>query len=637
MCGVAGYFNRVTGQPPERPVLENMITQLHHRGPDDYGYYIDGAIGLAHARLSIIDLAGGKQPIHNEDKSIWVVFNGEIFNYLELRSDLIAAGHRFYTESDTEVIVHAYEEYGEGFVDRLNGQFAIALWDGKTQQLYLYRDRIGIVPLFYTEISGGIVFASEVKSLLQHPDVSAEVNTRGLNQLFTFWACVPGESVFNNVKQVRPGDYLVVSRDRISVKTYWQWLPAPAGHYETGSDAEISEQISKLLEDAVRIRLRADVDVGSYLSGGLDSSILATIIKDLGISGLNTFSIGFSDRALDESSHQQVMADALGTRHSTIVCREHDIARNIEKTIWHAESPILRTAPVPMGLLSGLARSKDYRVVLTGEGADEVFGGYDLFKEGKIRHFWAKNPASRFRPLLLKRLYPYLELSRAQGISYLKKFFGIRMDDSEDPFFSHYTRWNTTEKIKDFMLADNKMDGAGIEADFRDSLPGELAGCNYFNKAQYVESRGLMAGYLLSSQGDRMLMMNSVEGRFPFLDHRVIEFANRLDPRQKMRVLNEKFILKQAFEKRLPPSITRRFKQPYRAPDIDSFYKDGKLCETADKYLNESAVKKAGLFDPPRVATLLRKAAAGRAKGYKDNMAFIGILTSQIWHEQFIA
>lgn len=637
MCGIAGFarFRGVSDQTPDQ--LRAMIGQLHHRGPDGAGFYSDAVVGLAHARLSIIDLAGGAQPIHNEDQTLQVIFNGEIFNYVELREELIAQGHRFYTHSDTEVIVHLYEQHGEGFVNRLNGQFAIALWDAPRRKLLLYRDRVGIAPLFYTLDGDRLVFASEVKAILPALTAKPRVNLQALDQLMTFWAPLSPHTLFEHVFELSPGCMAVFDAGGLRVSRYWDWqFPLTREDYD-GRDADtLAQQLRELLVDATRIRLRSDVPVGAYLSGGLDSSVLVAMIHHFSDARLRTFSIGFDEASLDESDFQQMMIRQVGAHHSRIQCSEADVAEHFYKTLWHTECPVLRTAPVPMRLLSGLVRSQDYKVVLTGEGSDEVLGGYDIFKETKIRQFWAVNRDSSFRPALLKKLYPYLDVSPGRAQSYLREFFGANLDEPNLLYFSHTPRWSTTARIKDFFADEVKthLRDNAIEL-LVNSLPADASGWHAFNRAQYIEAKTLMGGYLLSSQGDRMLMANSVEGRFPFLDHRVIEFANRLPPKLKMKGLNEKYLLKKAMGEFLPPEIVNRHKQPYRAPDIPAFFSD-KTPEYVETLLGEDALRRAGLFDPKRVQMLVKKIRAGRAIGAKDNMALVGILSTQVWHHQFM-
>ena len=406
MCGIAGILTNSSQNPPERAELAAMIATLHHRGPDGTGQLIDGAIGLAHARLSIIDIAGGQQPIHNEDLTVQVVFNGEIFNYVELRGELVERGHRFYTHSDTEVIVHLYEEHGERFVDHLNGQFAIALWDSRRQRLVLVRDRTGIRPLFYTEAAGRLVFASEVKALFALPEVRRSLDARALAEICTYWSPLAPRTAFEGVSSLPPGHVMVVEGNVRRLHRYWDWTFPDA---QTGSadqdrpEADYADELRELLIDSVRLQLRADVPVGAYLSGGLDSSIVTSIIRNFSDTPLRTFSLTFEDAEFDESAYQQELVDYLGTKHTSIRCTRGDIAASFPRTILHTESPIVRTAPTPLMLLSGHVREAGYKVVLTGEGADEVFGGYDLFKEAKIRRFWARSPNSVSRPRILER------------------------------------------------------------------------------------------------------------------------------------------------------------------------------------------------------------------------------------------
>lgn len=620
--------------------LQAMADQLHHRGPDGRGFFLRDKIGLAHTRLSIIDLEGGAQPIHNEDQSVWVVFNGEIFNYVELRLSLKKAGHQFYTHTDTEVIVHLYEEYGEDFVSHLNGQFAIALWDERRQKLFLIRDRVGIVPLFFAERAGRLIFASEVKALLPVFGEAPRLNAVALDQLMTFWSARSPNTMFEGVFELSPGTMMVADASGLQIKTYWDWeFPETADQYHQGSEEQLVGELHQLLVDATQIRLRSDVPVGAYLSGGLDSSVLVSLIHHHSDAPLRTFSIGFEEKSLDESSFQQLMIDKLQTLHSSIQCANKDVGEGFVDTIWHTESPVLRTAPTPMRMLSGLVKEQGYKVVLTGEGADEVLGGYDIFKEAKIRQFWAQQPESSWRPLLLKRLYPYLDVSPGRAQSYVQNFFGIGLAQPEQPCFSHLPRWDTTAKAKTFFSESTRQ---RINADAIESLsaqlPSQFGRWAPFNRSQYIEAKLLMGSYLLCSQGDRMLMSNSVEGRFPYLDHRVIEFANRLPPKLKMKVLNEKYLLKKAMQKYLPGNIVKRPKQPYRSPDIPAFFgTDGNTpLPYVEDLLSENKLNEYGYFDAKRVGMLVKKARRGGAIGYKDNQALVGILSTQVWHHLFI-
>lgn len=638
MCGIAGILSLANGRPPERHELEAMIACLRHRGPDGIGFFTRGRIGFAHSRLSIIDLAGGDQPIHNEDETVWVTFNGEIFNYVELRAELEQRGHRFYTYSDTEVIVHLYEEHGPDFVAHLNGQFAIALWDTRRERLVLARDRVGIRPLFYAQHDGRLVFGSEVKALFALPGVERRIDPLALAEIFTFWAPIGSRSVFSGVQSLPPGHVLTVEDGRISTRCYWDW-DFPAGMPEAARSAgDYADELRELMIDAVRLQLRADVPVGAYLSGGLDSSIITSLIHHFTETPLRTFSLTFDDAEFDESAHQQNVVDYLGTQHSQVRCSHADIAAAFPRAIWNTEAPILRTAPVPLMLLSRLVREQGYKVVLTGEGADEVFGGYDLFKEARVRRFMARAPGSRVRPQLLKRLYPYLRHSPASSAGFAQRFFSEGVEHLDEPYFSHIPRWNTTGRIAQFFSAPLRDAVAGWNAHtaIGETLPDGIRGWSPMARDQYVEAHTLMSGYLLSSQGDRMGMANSIEGRFPFLDHRVIEFANRLPPRYKLMGLTEKYLLKRSMTGLLPEAVRTRNKQPYRAPDNQSFFRDGQSVEYVSELLSEKRLSEAGHFDPAAVGKLLAKCRAGRAIGFGDNMAFVGILSTMWIDELFI-
>lgn len=617
-----------------------MIRVLRHRGPDDTGFYLDPDVGLAHARLSIIDLASGRQPLCNENKTVWIVFNGEIFNYLELRQELLAQGHAFATESDTEVIVHLYEQYGDDFVHHLNGQFAIALWDRKAKRLVLARDRVGIRPLFYTTAAGRLIFASEIKSILTVPGVPRRLNRRALAEVFTFWSPLPPSTLFEGISSLPPGHLMTISlaNGAQAIRRYWDWdFPEAPGDGSLSAD-ECAENLRSLLIDSVRLQLRADVPVGAYLSGGLDSALITSLITHYTGSPLRTFSIAFEDAEFDESDFQRRAVEHLGTHHTQVHCTRADICEAFPKTIWHAESVILRTAPTPLLLLSSAVRASGYKVILTGEGADEVFAGYDLFKEAKIRRFWARRPDSKIRPLILARLYPYLKHSPTSARAFAQQFFRIGLEEPTHPYFGHLPRWTTTRRAWRFFSQGMMecLDGWDPYDAIRQALPQGLSGWDPLCRDQYIEAHTLMSGYLLSSQGDRVAMAHSVEGRFPYLDHRVIEFANALPPRYKMMGLQEKYLLRQAAAYLLPPALARRPKRPYRAPDSQSFFAGGKPADYVADLFRSERLKAGGVFDPEATGKLFEKCRRGQAIGFSDNMAFVGILSALLLEDQFL-
>lgn len=638
MCGIAGKIN-FYGDPVESDLLENMIGEIRHRGPDESGFFRDRNIGLAHARLSIIDIEGGTQPIPNEDKSLWIVFNGEIYNYIELRDVLIQKGHRFSTLSDTEVILHLYEEKGESCVDELNGQWAFAIWDAKKDRVFLSRDRMGIRPLFYTVTPRAFVFASEIKSIFVDPSIKREIDLKALDQIFTFWVTVPPTTAFRGINELPPGHSMVVHGDRITVKPYWR--PTFPEKIPDGTEcADYADELRSLLIDSTRLRLRSDVPVGAYLSGGLDSSVTTALIKKFTDSKLKTFSVTFDDSEFDESSFQRDVIRHLDTDHQEIRCSRQDIGRVFPDVIWHSEKPVVRTALAPLFLLSSLVRDNGYKVVLTGEGSDEILGGYDIYKEAKIRRFWSVFPDSRLRPLLLKKLYPYLKNIQAQPMPYLKAFFRVRPEDLDSPFFSHLPRWEVTAKLKIFFSREVReaLDGYDCYEEVRQRIPEDFYRWNEFFQAQYLEMTGLLPGYILSSQGDRVAMAHSIEGRFPFLDHRVVELAATIPPRMKMKALNEKFVLKQATKDLVPASVNKRPKQPYRAPEAASFFTGPARSGTdyLQELLSSGRIKEDGLFNAAAVNKLMNKVRKGQAVGIKDNMALVGVLSTQLVVEQFV-
>jgi asparagine synthase (glutamine-hydrolysing) len=634
MCGIAGIVSIHNDSDISMGLLEDMIAAVRHRGPDGFGFYRDEKIGLAHARLSIIDIEGGSQPMHNENRNLWIIFNGEIFNYIELRKDLEKRGHRFYTMSDTEVIIHLYEDHGPDCLKFLNGQFAFAIWDKKEESLFIARDRVGIRPFFYTTVNGSLLFASEIKSLFVHEAVEREIDPFALDQIFTFWMTLPPRTAFKGIHELPAGHFMLVKNGNIRIEQYWDpdFTPSESIH----SEERYAEELRELLIDATRLQLRADVPVGAYLSGGIDSSVITALIKNFTDTPLRTFSVTFDDEAFDESSYQRQMIDHLETDHSDIRCTYSDIGSIFPDVIWHTEKPIVRTAPAPLFMLSKLVRKSGYKVVLTGEGSDEIMAGYDIFKEVKVRRFLEKCPDSKFRPLILKRLYPYLTHSPVKSVPYAEAFF--RSDNSAypDECYSHVPRWNTTSKIKTFFSDSMKetLMNYNAASELSPLLSG-VGGYDDISLAQYVEMKTLLSGYLLSSQGDRVAMAHSIEGRFPFLDHRVIEFCCKLPPTVRMRVLTEKYILKESMKDLVPKSILKRSKQPYRAPDSQSFFK-GTPPDYIGELLSDDNLRMTGYFNTKAVSALVRKCRQNPVLGFKDNMAVVGIISTLLLHDRFI-
>lgn len=635
MCGICGIVS--TGPAPDLSLLERMVARLRHRGPDGSGYFRDRRAALGHARLAIIDTAGGGQPLSNEDDNIWVTYNGEIFNYVELREELRALGHTFRTASDTEVIVHAWEQWGESGFARFNGQWALALWDRRRERLVLSRDRLGVRPLYFARDRHRLIFASEVKAILADPTLARSFDPIGIDQTLTYWSTVAPRTVFDGIEQLEPGFFAVFDRDGFRKAPYWT-ASFPERFHEVGQDAEANAaELRHRLVEATRLRfLRSDVPVGAYLSGGIDSSITAAVVSRYTDAPLHTFSLRFADAEFDEGTYQQKMVDRIGAKHQEIVVSASDIATVFPQVVFHAETPILRAAPAPLFLLSKLVRDSGFKVVVTGEGADEVLGGYDIYREAQVRQFWSRDPDSPRRARAVELLYPWMARSPGRAPAFARSFFGRNLDPS-DPAVSHRPRWDSTNALRSMLTAPMRAERLPAD-DVVARMPAASANWDPLSRAQWLEMTTLLPGYILASQGDRMLMANSVEGRFPFLDRDVVEFANALPARHKLSGLTEKYLLKRAFRDLLPDDILTRPKQPYRAPDAASFFFSGRTPDWLDEVASPAAIRACGLFDESQVAGLFAKCQqrGGAGMGNTDNMRVLAVVSAQLVYQQFI-
>jgi len=628
VCGIAGIA-RSRPRGVDLPTLGRMAAAIHHRGPDGYGFLTGPQVGFAHVRLSIVDLAGGAQPLESEEGRVVVTYNGESYNYKELTTELQGLGHRFKTVCDTEVLVHGWEEWGPRLFERLNGQFAFALYDRRTQEVILARDRFGVRPLFWAVRDGDLFFASEVKALFASGEVVPEADAEGLDEVFTFWGALPPRTPFKGVQQLPPGHYAIWKDGKLSVRP-WYTLDYPEARDES---PRAIHELDELMRTGVALRLRADVPVGGYLSGGLDSSITCALAAKASPFALRTFSVAFDDPRFDESEWQNQLAGEIGSHHAVTHISQGVIAQAFPDVIRHTETPLVRTAPVPMYHLAKLTRERGIKVVLTGEGADELFLGYDLFKEVSVRLFSGRHPESAARAALFDRIYKYLP--GKGGGEFWKNFF-LDAGAPSDPLFSHLPRFNLTARIKDFYSAPMRAAASRDPlAELRDGLPAAFAKWSPLNKAAYLEMKTLLSPYLLSSQGDRMGMAHAVEGRYPFLDHRLYEFAARLPTSSKLLGLKEKEILRRWAKEIVPPSIRTRGKQPYRAPDAPSFFGDGAPA-WVEEALSAERVRDYGYFEPAAVDGLARRARRGQATGFRENQAIVAVLSTQLWHEQFL-
>jgi len=630
MCGIAGIVRRhPTGVSVES--LGKMAASIRHRGPDGYGFYVGQRVGFAHVRLSIVDIAGGAQPLTNEDGQVVVTYNGEIYNHPELRRELEERGHVFRTRCDTEVLVHGYEEWGVNLLDRLNGQFAFAIYDRNTDTVLIARDRFGVRPLFYAQRKGAFYFGSEIKAILACGEVEASLDRRGIDETFTFWAPRPPRTAFAGIASLEPGTYGILKDGALWLRRYYELDYPEAGE----EPADVIEQLDELMLRSVGMRMRADVAVGAYVSGGLDSSITASLAASASPQTLRSFSIAFDDPRFDESDFQREIAGNVGSIHAVAAITHDSIAATFPDVLWHTETPLVRTAPVPMYHLAKLTKDSGIKVVLTGEGADELFLGYDLFKEVSVRRFCLRQPASLGRQRLLDRLYPEL-MSQGRGGEFWRRFF-LEAGSPSDPLFSHLPRFMLSARAREFYAPEFKSGLGEIDVlgELRASLPARYFGWSSLNQAAYLEMTTLLSPYLLSSQGDRMAMAHGVEGRFPFLDHRLFEFAAALPTGSRLRGLREKEILRRWASRILPPRIKQRRKQPYRAPDSPSFFGPN-APEWVGDHLTADSLRRVGVFSPASVDGLVRRCRSGLATGFRENQAIIGVLSTQLLHHQFI-
>jgi asparagine synthase (glutamine-hydrolysing) len=626
MCGIAGIVRPAGDAPVEEQGLLRMARSIRHRGPDGFGLALDDGAGFVSTRLAIVDLPCGWQPLEDGAGDL-LVYNGEVYNHIELREELRAAGVEFETASDTEVVFKLIRRDGLAALDRLNGQFAFAWWQPADRRLTLVRDRFGVRPLHFSLLGDGtLVFGSEAKALFASGEVTAEPDLAGIEDVFTTWGARPELSTFKGVAQLPPGGLMVWERGQIVARRRW-WKP-DYGHADGGG-----EDLLELLRDSVDLRLRADVPVGAYLSGGLDSSLISALAQVRKEGELRTFSIAFKDPRYDERAQQEAVAAALETQHHVVEAGPGEIANALPDVVRHTETPLIRTAPVPLFLLAREVRANDLTVVITGEGADELFWGYDLFKEVAIRELHGRDPERALA--MLADLYPYLgETGARRGPAFAK--FVLETGAGEDPLASHMTRVEATATVKAFFRPEIAAEiGSGSSLGrLRAELPPEFEDWSSLERAAWLEVATLLEPYLLAAQGDRVAMASGVEGRYPFLDHRVFAHSVALPPERKLDGMRDKVALRELADGLLPPEIGERPKQPYRAPEVTPFF-GPEAPDWVEDCLAPAALAETGIWDPTRVEGLLRRCRAGRATGMREGMALVGILTTQLWHQAF--
>lgn len=583
MCGIVGYVDlNQTGRVEER-ILHEMANALIHRGPDSRGYFVEPNAALGTRRLRIIDLETGDQPLFNEDRSVVLSCNGEIFNYRELTSELEKKDHSFRTRTDVEVLVHLYEEHGVGFLNKLNAQFAFAIYDRKDQTLFLARDQWGICPLFYTVVDGFLIFASEIKAILKHPSVPREVNLTGLDQVLSLPGAISPQTLFRNTHSLPSGHYLIVRNGDVTVREYWDLdYPLESDSRDGKPESYYAETLRDRLEQSVRYRLQADVPVGFFLSGGLDSSLIAAMIRRVSPDvQRHSFSISFADERLCEAKYQRLVSDSVGSIHHEIPFNDTDIAVRLKDAVYHSECPLKETYNTASLALSRETKRSGVTVVLNGEGSDELFAGY-------VGYRFDKGRSDNGKPV---------DLETALGDEIREKFWGDRnfnYEKDEYPF----------REVKQALYAP---DVSARLSEFECSnFPvvnkDRLRGRHVLHKRSYLDFKLRLGHHLIADHGDRMTMANSVEARYPFLDFHLVEFCREIPPDLKLNGFTEKYILKKAAEDLIPKQIVEREKFGFVAPGSPALLQQ-KIDWVYD-LLSYDRIKRQGYFNPDTVEFL---------------------------------
>jgi asparagine synthase (glutamine-hydrolysing) len=629
MCGIVGFLAPGGDSGEFSDTILSMLGAIAHRGPDGVGYLVDdrGAIGVT--RLSIIDAALGTQPMCDRTGRYWICYNGEVYNYRELRAELEQRGCAFRTQSDTEVVLQAWIAWGEASLARLNGGFAFVIYDREAASLALVRDQFGKRPLFYCQRDGAFLFASEMKAFRPYPGFAFEQDPQQLSAILAQWTPLPDQTGFVGISSLPMGEWLQVTADGLTRRRYasLSFEEGPA----VGSEDEAIALIRERLRDSVALRLRSDVDVGVYLSGGLDSAIVAGLAGDMVGRPLSTFSITFDDRQFDESPEQLELAARLGTRHTALRVTPGDISRNFPEAIFHAEIPAFRSAFVPMFLLSKRTREAGIKVVLSGEGADEAFLGYDLFKETTLRTNW-RNLDDDERRRQLTRLYPHLDHYGPKDIAAITGLYQQFSEERMPGLFSHELRFQNGRFSA--RLIRSAGDPFGPIARLVAQSPG-FAGLTPVQKAQWLEYQTLLPGYLLSTQGDRMSMAHGVENRCPFLDRSVFDLAAAVNLRFDDG-FEEKRLLRRAFRDELPASIVEKRKFPYRAPDAEAFA--ASPPDYLELLLSDAELSKLPFLDRKFARALTTKVLSRDSAevSTKENQTFIFLLSIALLRRAFV-
>jgi asparagine synthase (glutamine-hydrolysing) len=623
MCGVCGLVFLENGRVPELSTLRRMCDSMTHRGPDDEGQKVIGQAGLGMRRLSIIDLQTGHQPLSNEDDSLWIVFNGEIYNYRELRAELVKLGHRFRTNSDTEVIVHGYEAWGEAVCGRLNGIFGFAIWDTKARRLFLARDHVGVKPMYYYRDSDRFVFGSEIKSILKCPGVKKTLDPDALNQYLTYEYVPSPASIFREIRKLEAGHWLSLRDGAVRTERYWTFVP----EQQPWKEAAAAERLRELLHDSVRMQLVSDVPLGAFLSGGIDSSIIVSLMAGLMDRPVKTFSIGFRESSYNELKYAGAVARKYGTEHHEFMI-EPRVLELTEKLVHQLDEPFGDFSIFPTYLVSKMAR--DFvTVTLSGDGGDELFAGYDTYRAHRFdRRYYHRFPKIVKRRILgpLADRVPPSDKKKGAVNSFKRFVQGTRL-----PKELSHARWMvflTPEERRGLFTAETL-------ARFTPELPyetilrhsREVESADDVARTGYIDLKTYLVDDILVKV-DRMSMAASLEARVPYLDRRIVEFALSLPPDLKMKGFSTKVLLKKTFWNDLPPEVQRRDKQGFSIP-IKNWIR-GELKPMMTDLLSEKRIREQGLFQPSFVSRLVREHLDGKENHSHKLWA---LMVFEQWHE----
>ncbi len=625
MCGIVGIV-RYDKAEVDHDLVARMCTAIRHRGPDDDGFYFNGAVGLGMRRLAIIDLKSGQQPIHNRDRSAWIVFNGEIYNYLELRAQLEKLGHSFYTNSDTEAIIHAYDQYGKDCPKHLRGMFAFAIWDERTQELFLARDRVGKKPLLYAQVNGQFVFGSEFSALLQHPDISKDIDFEALNHYLSFM-CVPAPlTAYRAIRKLEPGHSLRFRNGEIKIERYWQ--PDFSKKVDI-SEQEAGEQAIRILRDAVKVRLMSEVPLGAFLSGGIDSSAVVALMSEESSTPVKTFSIGFEEQDFSELHHARRVAEHVGADHHEFIVRP-DALEVLPILVEHYGEPYADSSAVPTYYVARETR-KHVTVALNGDGGDESFAGYERYAAMRVAEKYHRIPAV-LRETVVRQaieLMPSSETKRSR-LRDVKRF----VEAASLPKAERYLRWvsvfDSQAKLDLYTDTFRRQTQPNPAAGIIDPWFARANGSGIVDAALLTDIMTYLPNDLLVKV-DIATMANSLEARSPFLDHHVIEFAASLPEKYKLRGLTTKYLLKRVLRKLLPAEILGRRKMGFGVP-IGHWFR-GKLQPFLRETILSEAALKRGLFKPDAVKRMVELHTRSE-RDYSHQLWTLLML--ELWFQRFI-